>query len=249
MCRIAGMFDPSSRDLSYNITVMRDSMKHGGPDDEGIYIDDQLPLALGHRRLSLLDLTEAGHQPMTDLNGSLQIIFNGEIYNFLELKRELVSLGHRFITACDTEVILKGYIQWGKNCFNRFNGMFALAIFDKRTSQLILARDHAGMKPLYYSIIGSSLYFASEVKAFTSLFPGWEENEKWKIHFLTFGHLPDPITTLNNVFLLKKGSIGIIDLPSLKIQTEEFSRFIFESLITTLPEAILAVREKLTNAV
>src|SRR3954467_15582587 len=120
-------------------------MQHGGPDGKGLYKDDELPLALGHRRLSLLDLTDAGHQPMSDLDGLLQIVFNGEIYNYSELKKELASLGHLFRTACDTEVLLKAYIQWGNGCFARFSGMFALAIFDKRTRQVILARDHAGM--------------------------------------------------------------------------------------------------------
>src|SRR3954465_265055 len=111
-----------------DIAVMRDSMEHGGPDGKGMFVDDQLPVALGHRRLSLLDLSDAESQPMEDLNGLLQIVFNGEIYNFLELKRELVSLGHFFKTGSDTEVILKAYLQWGRGCFARFNGMFALAI-------------------------------------------------------------------------------------------------------------------------
>lgn len=249
MCRIAGIFDPSSSNLIDDITVMRDSMQRGGPDGEGIYVDNELPLALGHRRLSLLDLTEAGHQPMVDLNGMLQIVFNGEIYNFLELKKELRALGHIFKTACDTEVILKAYIQWGKNCFRRFNGMFALAIFDKRTSQLVLARDHAGIKPLYYSIKGNQLYFASEVRAFTAVKSNWNENEKWKVHFLTFGYLPEPVTTLQNVVPLKKGTLAIIDLPALEVYEEEFSKFTFQSIITTLPAAVKAVRDKLTSAV
>jgi asparagine synthase (glutamine-hydrolysing) len=228
---------------------MKDSMKHGGPDGEGIYIDDKLPLALGHRRLSLLDLTSAGHQPMSDINGSLQIVFNGEIYNFLELKKELAALGHIFKTTCDTEVILKSYLQWGKNCFQRFNGMFALAIFDKRTSQLLLARDHAGIKPLYYSIQGGKLFFASEVRAFTSLKPTWNEYEKWKVYFLTFGHLPEPFTTLEGVTLLDKGTVATIDLPTLLIRQEVFCMFSFQSIINTLPEAVIAIREKLSNAV
>lgn len=249
MCRIAGIFDPSSGNLFHDIITMRDSMKHGGPDGEGVYIDTELPLALGHRRLSLLDLTEAGHQPMVDLNGALQIVFNGEIYNFPQLKRELVTLGHFFKTHCDTEVILKAFIQWGTNCFSRFNGMFALAIFDKRSSQIILARDHAGIKPLYYSIHREKLFFASEIRAFTALHPSWSENEKWKIHFLTFGYLPEPVTTLEHVVPLKKGTVAVIDLPGLTIKEEVFSRFVFQGIITTLPEAVKAVRQKLTSAV
>ncbi|MDQ6813909.1 MAG: asparagine synthetase B, partial [Bacteroidota bacterium] len=194
MCRIAGIFDPTSPDLLSDISIMRDSMMHGGPDGAGAYLDDLLPLALGHRRLSLLDLSNAGHQPMAHLDGQLQIVFNGEIYNFPDLKKELVVLGHSFTTQCDTEVILKAYIQWGKQCFQRFNGMFAIGLFDKRTSQLLLARDHAGIKPLYYKLTKEKLFFASEIRAFTALNAAWEENEKWKIHFLTFGYLPEPVT-------------------------------------------------------
>ena len=169
MCRLAGIFDPSSSDLIADITAMRDSMKHGGPDGAGLFVDDDLPLALGHRRLSLIDLSENAGQPMADLNGKIQLVFNGEIYNFLELKKELLGLGHTFKTSGDTEVILKAYSEWGKECFKRFNGMFALAIFDKRSSQLVLARDHAGIKPLYYSIFDGKLFFASEVRAFKAI--------------------------------------------------------------------------------
>jgi asparagine synthase (glutamine-hydrolysing) len=228
---------------------MRDAMKHGGPDGEGIYVDEVLPLAFGHRRLSLLDLSEAGHQPMAEMQGMLQIIFNGEIYNFLDLRNELSSLGHTFKTSCDTEVILKAYMQWGTKCFSRFNGMFALSIFDKRNGQIILARDHAGIKPLYYCISGGKLFFASEVRAFTALNRNWSENQKWKIHFLTFGFLPEPVTTLNNVVSLKKGTFLIIDLPSLTLVEEQFSGFAFKSVITSLPDAVEAVKEKLEKAV
>ncbi|HEX8356412.1 MAG TPA: hypothetical protein VF610_03330, partial [Segetibacter sp.] len=245
MCRIAGIYNPASASLLHDITVMRDCMKHGGPDGEGIYLDSTFPLALGHRRLSLIDLTAAGQQPMADLEGSLQIVFNGEIYNFLELTHELKALGHVFITACDTEVILKAYTQWGVECFSRFNGMFALALFDKRSGQLILARDHAGIKPLYYSIGEGCLYFASEIRAFKKVVPGWAENENWKISFLTFGYLPEPVTTLENVVPLKKGTFVIIELPALTVREKTFARFAFTNTINTLPEAVEEVKNKL----
>jgi len=249
MCRIAGIFNPASSDLTNDIITMTDCMKHGGPDDKGIYIDDELPLALGHRRLSFLDLSKAGHQPMSDLENRLQIVFNGEIYNFSELKNELKSHGHIFRTTSDTEVILKSYLQWGKDCFRRFNGMFALALYDKRSSILLLARDHAGIKPLYYSITGNCLYFASEVRAFTEFNPHWAENKNWRIHFLTFGNLPEPVTTLQNVVPLQKGKLLIISLPDLSATEEVFARFTFQSTINTLPEAVTQIREKLTAAV
>jgi len=249
MCRIAGIYDPTSVNLSHDITVMRDCMKHGGPDGAGMYIDDHFPLALGHRRLSLLDLSEAGHQPMSEPDGMIQIVFNGEIYNFLDLKNELKVHGHIFKTTCDTEVILKAYLQWSTGCFKKFSGMFAIAIFDKRTSQVTLARDHAGMKPLYYSLVGGKLIFASEIRVFLANNKGWPESDTWKIHFLTFGHLPEPFTTLQNVVPVKKGTFVIISLPALTKREETFVSFTFQSAIATLPEAINAVREKLTKAV
>jgi len=138
---------------------MRDAMQRGGPDDSGYYIDDELPFALGHRRLSIIDLSAAGHQPMSDLDEKLQLIFNGEIYNYLELKSELAGKGYSFKTHTDTEVILKAYQHWGIDCFSHFNGMFAIALFDKHKNELILARDHAGIKP-YIIIILMGVYFS-----------------------------------------------------------------------------------------
>lgn len=249
MCRITGIFNPASSDLTRDIITMTDSMKHGGPDDKGIYIDNELPLALGHSRLSLLDLSTAGQQSILNIDNRLQIIFDGEIDNCAELKHELKSQGHSFKTNCHTEVILKAYLQWGTDCFRRFNGMFALALFDKRSCVLLLARDYAGIKPLYYSIVGNCLYFASEVRAFTALNPQWEENNNWKISFLRFGYLPEPITTLKNVVPLQKGTLLIINLPDLSVTAQVFNRFTFQSTIFTLSEAVTAIREKLTAAV
>ena len=224
-------------------------MQKGGPDDEGLYIDDQFPLALGHRRLALIDLSSAGHQPMADAEGTLQLIFNGEIYNFQELKKELQGLGYTFKTKTDTEVILKAFIQWGRQCFERFNGMFAIALWDKRNSELILARDHAGIKPLYYSVTNQKLIFASEIRAFKAYDPAWIENPDWKVCLLSFGHIPEPITTLQNVFPLAKGTCAVIKLPTLQIEHHRFSNFIFTDTITDLPAALNLVKVKLENAV
>lgn len=249
MCRIAGIIDPSSTNLIGEITAMRDCMKHGGPDAEGVYLDNEFPLALGHRRLSFLDLSAAANQPMSDCDNQLQIVFNGEIYNFKDLKSELQLKGFYFKTGSDTEVILKAYQHWGKQCFQKFNGMFAIAIFDKRSSQLILARDHAGIKPLYYSKLANRFYFASEVKAFKALHSQWQENETWKIYLLTFGHIPQPATTLTNVFALKKGTLMVVDVTSLSITEETFCAFTFQSVITSLTEAVSVVKQQVESAV
>lgn len=249
MCRIAGIFNPGSPNLKADIILMRDAMHRGGPDDAGLYLDENLPLALGHRRLALIDLSPSGHQPMEGADGNLQIIFNGEIYNYLELKKELSALGHRFKTQSDTEVILKAWQQWGAGCFNRFNGMFALALWDRKQQQIILARDHAGIKPIYFNIAGNRLIFASEIRAFKALDPYWPETPDWKIPYLSFGFLPEPFTTLLGVEPLPKGSYAVINLPDCSIKITEFHRFAFSIIITSEAEALTAIKETMDAAV
>ena len=247
MCRIAGIFDPSAGNLQQQVVNMRDAMHRGGPDDAGIFMHPALPLALGHRRLSLIDLTAAGHQPMID--AELTIVFNGEIYNYQELRSTLKHYGHQFKTESDTEVILKAYRHWGIDAFAFFNGMFALAIWDERKQQLILARDHAGIKPLYYYIDHRCIYFASEIRAFQHSGKPFEENDKWRTAFLTFGHLPEPITTLKSVVPLPKGTAMIIDVPSLKKKSHTFFDWKFTGQLTNEKEALDLMRETLEEAV
>jgi asparagine synthase (glutamine-hydrolysing) len=138
-------------------------MFHRGPDDEGLFVEG--PVGLGHRRLSIIDLTSAGHQPMTNEDGSLQVVFNGEIYNYVELAQELRGRGHRFHSSTDTEVILHQYEEDGERCVEKFRGMFAFALWDRRKGQLFAARDRFGIKPLYYYRDDSKLILASEIKA------------------------------------------------------------------------------------
>lgn len=249
MCRIAGIIDPSVGDLKRAIVCMRDAMQHGGPDDEGVYLDPDHSLALGHRRLALIDLSPGGHQPMADANGALQLIFNGEIYNFRELKTILKSYGHHFVTESDTEVILKAYQQWDTECFSYFEGMFALALWDSQKRQLILARDHAGIKPLYYYQSGDTLYFASEIRAFHSLPQRFQESDAWQTYFLAFGYLPEPITTLKNVHPVPSGTALVFDLPSLRCRSHRFSQFHFTEDIRIERDAIELVRQKMEQAV
>ena len=139
MCGIVGVLNdaqPVSRELLQEMTEV---IAHRGPDDDGLYTDG--PVGLGNRRLAIIDLSAAGHQPMLDDSGELVLTFNGEIYNFRELRAELQRLGHRFRSQTDTEVALVAYAEWGEECFRRFNGMFALAIWDRRRRTLVLARD------------------------------------------------------------------------------------------------------------
>ncbi len=228
---------------------MRDAMHRGGPDDSGVFLDESMGLALGHRRLALLDLTSAGHQPMLSTDGKVQIVFNGEIYNFLQIRDELAEQGYTFHTQTDTEVIINAYMAWGTKCFERFNGMFALAILDSRTHEIILARDHAGIKPLYYNLTDKQLVFASEIRAFKALNPIWEENENWKIPFLAYGHLPEPFTTLKDVQLLPKGCFAVINLQKLTIEISLFFVSTYTSSVDTNKVAIELLRKKIENAV
>lgn len=166
MCGIAGIYElrgPGSSELGPVLGRMLDVMAHRGPDDRG---QERLEnLWLGHLRLSILDLSPRGHQPMSVAGGRLVISYNGEVYNYLELRRELEAMGARFVSDSDTEVILQAYAHWGLDCFQRFNGMWAVAIWDRPSRRLVLCRDRVGIKPLYYCLDGDRLAFASEVKA------------------------------------------------------------------------------------
>ena len=249
MCRIAGIVRLQDTPTVEELNCMRDAMQHGGPDDSGVYIDEKLHLALGHRRLSLIDLSPLGHQPMMDDEKNIVIVFNGEIYNYQSIKETLIKKGYTFHSSSDTEVIINAYKEWGCECFALFNGMFALAILDKQKKQLLLARDHAGIKPLYYSIDKGSLYFASEIRAFKAINSNWQENKDWKKYFLLFGHLPEPITTLQNVQPLAKGHYAIINIDDLSFSQHRFFQPNYQYSIHNLDEAVATVREKLTAAV
>ena len=164
MCGIAGILNLNNETVSpVLLKKMTDAIAHRGPDGEGHFVDG--PLGLGHRRLAIIDLSPAAHQPMMTRDGRYVISYNGEIYNFKELRTELESLGHLFHSQSDTEVVLAAYTEWGVKALDRFNGMFAFAIWDKKTKELFIARDRYGIKPLYYSFFGNAFIFASEQKA------------------------------------------------------------------------------------
>lgn len=164
MCGICGIFNLNGEPVAHrSIESMTEALAHRGPDDEGHYIDRNI--ALGHRRLAVLDLTPAGHQPMTSQDGAIVVVYNGEIYNHLELKAELEASGYEFRSRTDTEVLLRGYEEWGLDVVERLNGMFAFGLWDGRTRTLYLIRDRYGIKPLYWTKAGNSLIFASEIKA------------------------------------------------------------------------------------
>lgn len=206
MCGIAGIFDIAQtrqpdRDL---LSRMNQSQFHRGPDEGGIHIEPGVGLA--HRRLSIIDLA-SGQQPMFSEDGTLSVVYNGEIYNFRELSAELSALGHVFRTHCDTEVILYAWREWGQHCVDHFRGMFAFALYDQQQRSLFLARDRFGIKPLYYSLLPDQQFvFGSELKVLKAhpelsrqLEPGSVED------YFALGYIPEPGTIYRNVYKLRPG--------------------------------------------
>ena len=211
MCGITGVINFNREKISLNdINRFKDSLSHRGPDGEGTYINNIDCVALGHRRLSILDITESGKQPMSYDNERYWIVYNGEIYNFIELRKELLSLGYAFKSNTDTEVILAAYIHWGDKCQYKFNGMWAFAIWDQVSKKIFISRDRFGVKPLYYSLSDKRIIFASELKAFMylpkNLVPNFELSSIASLGKST----NDEETFLENVNSLQPG--GQIDL-------------------------------------
>ena len=206
MCGICGQYnfgtpEPVER---CDIEAMTRTLVHRGPDDEGYYLAG--PLAFGFRRLSIIDLG-GGHQPMSDREESVWVVFNGEIYNFPELRRELEGYGHVFRTNSDTEVIVHGYKQWGDEVLNRLNGMFGLGIWDARQRRLVLARDPFGIKQIYYRIDWNRLYFGSEMRAVRAAMPEGTEIDPTSLNlFLRYRYTPSPYTILKGVRKLAPGA-------------------------------------------
>lgn len=162
MCGIAGIINPQGIPVDRaQLELVTRAMEHRGPDDQGVFVHENV--GLGHRRLSIIDLA-SGHQPLFNEDGTVVVVYNGEIYNFKEVKAELEVLGHQFRTHCDTEVIVHAYEQWGHGCPTRFRGMFAFAVYDRKSGEVFLCRDRVGIKPLYFAIEDGRLVFASEVK-------------------------------------------------------------------------------------
>lgn len=235
MCGIIGISSILPIEKRDWLILGRDSMRHRGPDGEGVFWSTDGRVGFGHRRLSILDLTQSGHQPMTTLDSQLVIVFNGEIYNHSELRQKLGKLGYIFQSTSDTEVILAAYKYWGRACVSHLHGMFAFAIYDRVHDRVFLARDRAGEKPLFYSLNKGELRFASELKALTSdsNFPRHLDRRAFDC-YLSMGYIPGELCILEGVnklppghtlsFNLKDGSSNILrywDLPDLASGAEE----------------------------
>lgn len=220
MCGIAGTINWIDRD---RLVAMTNSLAHRGPDDFGVREFPEERVAFGHRRLSIIDLSPAGHEPMSIADETIWITFNGEIYNFLELRKELEESGCTFKSQSDTEVILKLYEREGTDCFKRLNGMFALAILDRRTKKVVLARDHFGVKPLYYNYAGDKLVFASEIKGI--LASGiYSPDINWQsfYDYLTYLYVPCPETMFKGIQQLPPAHFLEFDLKNNQTRLERF---------------------------
>jgi asparagine synthase (glutamine-hydrolysing) len=218
MCGICGSYsygtsEPVDERL---LQAMMGRLVHRGPDDEGQHIDGRI--GLGIRRLSIIDVA-GGHQPIHNEDQTVWVVFNGEIYNFAELRRELEAKGHRFYTRSDTEVIAHGYEEWGDDCLLRFNGIFGLAIWDRRSQRLLLARDHYGVKPLYFHDTGRRLLWSSEVKSLLaeSAIPREVDTDALDL-YLTFGFVPSPQTMLKGIRKLAPGHRAIADRNGVRVE-------------------------------
>lgn len=223
MCGITGIINLDKKAVDRMVlSNMTTALEHRGPDDEGFFIGpkETKNIGLGHRRLSILDLSYAGHQPMFYDNNNLVIVFNGEIYNYLEIRQELIAKGYKFKSNSDTEVILASYKEWGTECQSRFNGMWSFAIFDKKKDLIFASRDHLGIKPFYYWLSRDQFAFASEIKAILTL-PGFKPkaNEKKVWEYLIGGLLDySEETFFQGVRELRRGHFLILKNKKISIK-------------------------------
>jgi asparagine synthase (glutamine-hydrolysing) len=250
MCRIAGIFDPQlpSAKILMGVDHMCMLQKHGGPDDGGTYANADGKLVLGNRRLSLIDLSHEGHMPMR-YQDRYVITYNGELYNYIELRQELSQLGHQFNSKTDTEVILAAFAQWGPLAFCKLKGMFAFALYDEICRELYLVRDPAGIKPLYYSTIHSSLYFASEFRAIQAVIPDADTPSDWPVYLLAYGHLPEPVTMSKDIRPLPKGFFLKYHLEDRQSSLQLFNHFSYSNQHQQQSEVFTSIRHTMDDAV
>jgi len=228
MCGIAGFWknsaDQNSDWLSETASTMAKTLIHRGPDDSGTWVNPEVGIALGHRRLSIIDISNAGHQPMVSAGGRYVITYNGEVYNFHELRQQLEELEHRFKGHSDTEVMLAAFVQWGvEESVKKFNGMFALAVWDCRDRLLWLARDRIGEKPLYYGVQNGTLFFASELKAIRA-HPQFEPkiDRNALASYLRFSYVPTPYSIYEGIWKLLPGHLICFKSPAVLSKSQPY---------------------------
>jgi asparagine synthase (glutamine-hydrolysing) len=233
MCGIAGIINTKNLKVNDNIiSTVTDAAAHRGPDGRGVFIDNNV--AIGHRRLSIIDLSNHANQPM-QYGDDLFIVFNGEIYNYIEIKNELIKEGFYFSTKSDTEVILAAYKYWGKDCLNKFNGMWAFAIYDKAKQEVFCARDRFGVKPFYYATINNQFVFASEIKQLLVLMPNRKVNQQILADYLVTGFEEHKNTTFfESILKLPAAHFLLFDLKSNQYEIKKYYTIKTDSTISTL---------------
>ena len=230
MCGIAGLINRDGEEVSYNILKnMADAISHRGPDGEGYWINENI--GLGHRRLAIIDLTKSGHQPMISKDKRFVLIYNGEIYNYKEIRNELENLGFVFTGDSDTEVLLYSIIQWKENALLKFNGMFSFAFWDNNEQSLLLARDRYGIKPLYYAFQENLFIFASEQKSIIS-HPRFNRrlNKKALLEYFTFQNIFTDQTLLQDIKILPSGHFLKFDLKNNSFDIRMYWDYKFEEI-------------------
>jgi len=250
MCGIFGNIGRKFRNID---DVFSTHLKHRGPDDSGVYYDESQALVLGHRRLSIIDLSNYAHQPMVDQNNNYALVFNGEVYNYLDLRKELEKLGRKFISNSDTEVVLQSYIAWGASCVEHFRGMFAFCIYDKNKNELFLARDRFGIKPLFYNFSElEGFVFSSELKPIlkSDLWPKKLCKEALT-DYLYYGSVQQPRTILEGFYSLMPGHAMTVRM-DYSHNIYKYYDFVKESLSIPSPnkycDAVTQVRNELECA-
>jgi asparagine synthase (glutamine-hydrolysing) len=250
MCGIAGILSVNQYENSLETIIqrMQTALQHRGPDDAGIYISQDRQAAIAHTRLAIQDLSPAGHQPMSTTDGRYWITFNGEIYNFQQLRHNLISQGEQFYSQTDTEVILKLYQKMGSDCVKYLRGMFAFAIWDDFEKTCFLARDPLGIKPLYYWKSGSTLVFASEVRAIiASKLPTISLSPSGLYGYLISGSVPEPYTLIEGINCLAAGHC--LHWQAGKLSQQKYWQINFTPEKISLPEAIEKVRNALIDSI
>jgi len=243
MCGILGQISSKNIDKNeFESNLL--NLIHRGPDDNGIYFENNI--ALGHTRLSILDLSKDGHQPMISDSGNYIIIYNGEIYNFKEIKKDLLQKGYKFYSNSDTEVILNGYMEYKENIAKYLNGMFAFSIYNKFTKELFLARDKSGIKPLYYFYNNENFIFSSEIKILKKY--SSEINLDAKILFLLLGYIPEPLTIYESIYIFPAGHYGYYK--NSKLDIVKYDKYYFEPKIEKPYDAIVSdIKELFHNSI
>lgn len=225
MCGITGFIDFKNTSTSEDLVSMTNVLEHRGPDDYDVFFEENTnySIGLGHRRLSIIDLSANGKQPFFSEDKQHILVFNGEVYNYQEVRAELITLGYSFRTDTDTEVILKSYLEWGNDCLDKFIGMFSIILFDKVKDIFFIARDRAGVKPLYYYLGDECVLFSSELKSFHQSDKFKKElNESALPFYFKFGYIPAPHTIFENCFKLKPGHTLTINL---KTQEKTYNKY------------------------